>query len=160
MRCPNARRTLRACQDVLKAVLAENHLSGLLYHSLLAIHLMRNGCQVCCIEWQDNHADGPLLGIVSIAGAVFVLYLAWESLNPAPPEPKVESSTLSSRTSLRFGAPLITLSRTNGFRVIHVFIGWVTSSENGLKHRPNQNRNQNNGEKLKEMGERRSGIGF
>jgi threonine/homoserine/homoserine lactone efflux protein len=27
--------------------------------------------------------QGPLLGIVSIAGAVFVLYLAWESLHPA-----------------------------------------------------------------------------
>jgi len=26
--------------------------------------------------------QGPLLGIVSIAGAVFVLYLAWESFNP------------------------------------------------------------------------------
>ena len=31
---------------------------------------------------------GTLLGIVSIAGAVFVLYLAWESFNPVRQEPK------------------------------------------------------------------------
>jgi threonine/homoserine/homoserine lactone efflux protein len=30
----------------------------------------------------------PLLGIISIAGAVFVLYLAWESFNPVRREPK------------------------------------------------------------------------
>ena len=30
----------------------------------------------------------PLLGIVSITGAVFVLYLAWESFNPVRQEPK------------------------------------------------------------------------
>ena len=35
-----------------------------------------------------------------------------------------------------------------------------TKAENGLNHHSNQNRNQNNGEKLKEMGERRSGLGF
>jgi hypothetical protein len=32
-----------------------------------------------------------------------------------------------------------------GVGVIRVFIGWVTSSENGLSHRPNQNNNQNKG---------------
>jgi threonine/homoserine/homoserine lactone efflux protein len=31
---------------------------------------------------------GTMLGIVSIAGAVFVLYLAWESFNPVRQEPK------------------------------------------------------------------------
>jgi|GEM_PF-1498968 hypothetical protein len=36
---------------------------------------------------------------------------------------------------------------------------WVTSSENGLNHRPNQNKNQNNGEDLKEMGKKTVWIG-
>ncbi len=33
----------------------------------------------------------PLLGIVSIAGAVFVLYLAWESFNPARQEAEAQA---------------------------------------------------------------------
>jgi hypothetical protein len=40
---------------VLKVFLAEYHLSGLLYHSLLANHLTRNGLEVCHIERKDYH---------------------------------------------------------------------------------------------------------
>src|ERR1017187_373104 len=55
MRCPNAQRTLRSCLDVLKAFLTENHFSGLLYRSLLASHLRRNGFEVRHIERKDYH---------------------------------------------------------------------------------------------------------
>ena len=55
MRGPNAGRTVRPFQDVLKAFLAEYRISGLLYHCLLANHLMRNGFAVCRIERKDYH---------------------------------------------------------------------------------------------------------
>lgn len=54
---PNAGRTSRPCRDVLKAFLAEYHISGLLYHCLLAKHLTRAGFEVSRIERQNNHAD-------------------------------------------------------------------------------------------------------
>jgi hypothetical protein len=52
---PNAGRTSRPCRDVLKAFLAEYHISGLLYHCLLAKHLMRLGFEVRHIERKDYH---------------------------------------------------------------------------------------------------------
>jgi hypothetical protein len=42
---------------VLRAFLAEYHISGLLYHTLLARHLTRAGFEVRQVERQDNHAD-------------------------------------------------------------------------------------------------------
>ena len=39
----------------MKAFLAEYHISGLLYHCLLAKHLTRNCLAVCHIERKDYH---------------------------------------------------------------------------------------------------------
>jgi hypothetical protein len=52
---PNAGRTVRPRQDVLKAFLAESRISGLLYHCLLANHLRRNGFEIRHIERKDSH---------------------------------------------------------------------------------------------------------
>jgi hypothetical protein len=49
-------RNAAACQDTLKAFLAEWGISGLFYQSQLAKHLARSGLEVHQIERQDNHA--------------------------------------------------------------------------------------------------------
>ncbi len=78
-----------------------------------------------------------------------------------PPEPKVVGSTPASRTIWGFGLSLQN-TQPNQWGMDNPLFqsAWVTSSEFGSNHRPNQNKNQNNGEDLMEMGERRSGLGF
>ena len=49
-------RNATACQDTLRAFLAEWGISGLFYHSQLAKHLARSGLEVHQIDRQDNHA--------------------------------------------------------------------------------------------------------
>ena len=93
------------------------------------------------------------------------------SLVQEPPEPKVESSTLSSRPSLRSqrneerrlprrSETMAGVSPTSSRRATTrqasrksaFSIGFVMSSEIGWNHRPNQNKNQNNGVERMKMG--------
>jgi len=70
-----------------------------------------------------------------------------------PPEPKVESSTLSSRTiSFPWNSSI-----NRGESAFPS--AWVMSSEVGSIHRPNQNRNQNKGSELKGKGFERGWCG-
>ena len=62
------------------------------------------------------------------------------------PEPKVESSTLSSRTSLRFGFPFRILKEIGVSLADSAFQSvWVMALGIGVNHHSNQNRNQNDG---------------
>ena len=50
-------REAAACQDTLKAFLAERRMGGLFYHCQLAKHLARAGFEIRQVERENNHAD-------------------------------------------------------------------------------------------------------